>query len=104
MVLHYLASPAEAIHEMARVVRPGGRIVVVDFVQHDHEWMKQELGVLWQGFSLDAVRRWFREAGLEGVQIEIDEQPRHGGVDVPHTFVAAARRPLDTKLMAREDD
>jgi ubiquinone/menaquinone biosynthesis C-methylase UbiE len=104
MVLHYLASPAEAIHEMARVVRPGGRIVVVDFLQHDHKWMKQELGLLWQGFSLDAVHRWFIEAGLEDAQIEVDEQPRSGGVNLPQTFVAAARRPLDTKLIAREDD
>ncbi|MEE2887067.1 MAG: metalloregulator ArsR/SmtB family transcription factor [Planctomycetota bacterium] len=98
MVLHYLASPAEALQEMARIVRPGGRIVVVDFVQHDNEWMKQELGVLWQGFSLDAVLRWLGEAGLRDAQIEVDEQPRRGGVDLPHTFVAVARRPLDTEI------
>ena len=50
MVLHYLPSPAEAIREMARVVKPGGAVVVVDFVAHEHEWMRQELGVAWLGF------------------------------------------------------
>ena len=95
MVLHYVASPAEALHEMARIVRPGGRIVVVDFVQHDHAWMKEQLGVLWQGFALDVVQRWFREAGLEDIQVVVDEQPPRGGADLPHTFVATARRPQD---------
>lgn len=102
MVLHYLASPAEALQEMARIVRPGGQIIVVDFVQHDHEWMKQELGVVWQGFELDAIFRWFSEAGLEDAQIEVDEQPRRSGVELPYTFVAAARRPLDRDLTTRE--
>ena len=45
MVLHYLPSPAEAVREMARVVKPGGHVVVVDFVRHDREWMRDELGV-----------------------------------------------------------
>ena len=53
MVLHSLASPGDAIREMARVVGPGGVVVVVDFVSHDQEWMRQELGALWLGFSLD---------------------------------------------------
>jgi ArsR family transcriptional regulator len=93
MVLHYLASPGEALHEMARIVRPGGRVIVVDFVRHQHEWMRQELGILWQGFALDAVRRWFGDAGLQDIEIEVDEQKSRSGVELPHTFIADARRP-----------
>ncbi len=92
MVLHYLPSPAEAVREMARVVAPGGRIVVVDFVQHDREWMRERLGVLWQGFPLDTVREWFDGADLVDLDIEVDE-PGGKGHDIPATFIAAARKP-----------
>lgn len=93
MVLHYVASPAEAIQEMRRIVRPGGKVVVVDFVQHDNEWVKQELGVLWQGFAPGQVERWFSDAGLEGFAIEVDELNTRSGVELPSTFIAAASRP-----------
>src|SRR5690606_16121576 len=60
MVLHYLPAPADALREMARVVRPGGALVVVDFVQHEAEWMRDELGVQWLGFPPDEVAGWLR--------------------------------------------
>jgi ArsR family transcriptional regulator len=92
MVLHYLPSPAEALREMARVVKPGGIVVAVDFVAHEHEWMRQELGVTWLGFDLGEVGTWFGEAGLGSVRIE-----RHEGLsagrDLPATFIASGRRP-----------
>jgi ArsR family transcriptional regulator len=92
MVIHYLPSPADAIREMARVVKPGGAVVVVDFVAHDHEWMRQELGVTWLGFPPQEVAGWFAEAGLSEFRLE-----RHadlsGGRDLPETFIASARRP-----------
>ena len=56
MVLHYLPSPAEAIREMARVVSDAGVVTIVDFVSHDHEWMREELGVAWLGFEPDEWR------------------------------------------------
>ena len=67
MVLHYLPSPAEASREMARAVAPGGSVVVVDFVAHEHEWMREELGVTWLGFELD-------EAGtVESFSVDVAE-------------------------------
>ncbi len=93
MVLHYVASPGGVVQEMARIVQPGGKVIVVDFVQHEHVWMKQELGVLWQGFAIDAIERWFEEAGLHEFELEIDEQPSKTGVELPKTFIASATRP-----------
>ena len=92
MVLHYVPSPADAIAEMARAVRPGGTVVVVDFLQHDLEWMRQELGVVWMGFAADELQGWLADAGLERTRIEIHDPPSRER-DLPATFIASARRP-----------
>jgi ArsR family transcriptional regulator len=92
MVLHYLPSPGEAIREMTRVVRPGGSVIVVDFVQHQHEWMRQELGVHWLGFREEEVDGWFEAAGLATLRREVHQAPS-AGRDLPATFIASARLP-----------
>jgi ubiquinone/menaquinone biosynthesis C-methylase UbiE len=91
MVLQYLPSPADAIREMARAVAPGGAVVAVDFIRHEYEWMRQELGVTWLGFDLAEVEAWFREAGLEHFQTATYE-PHGRQRDLPATFIASARR------------
>jgi len=92
MVLHYLPSPGEAIREMARVVKAGGSVIVVDFVQHQHEWMRQELGVHWLGFREEEVEGWFEAAGLAALHREVHQVPS-AGRDLPATFIASARTP-----------
>jgi ubiquinone/menaquinone biosynthesis C-methylase UbiE/DNA-binding transcriptional ArsR family regulator len=92
MVLHYLPSPSEAVREMSRVVRPGGSVVVVDFVQHQHEWMREELGVQWLGFRDDEVAEWFEAAGLTEFRREAHQTPS-AGRDLPVAFIASARVP-----------
>ncbi len=92
MVLHYLPGPLEALREMARIVRPGGAIVVVDFVRHEAEWMRDELGVLWLGFPPEEVAGWLREVGLERVRSET-LTARSPARELPATFIASARKP-----------
>ena len=83
---------SEAVGEMARIVRAGGAIVVVDFLRHDQEWMREELGVVSLGFELDEVRGWFEDAGLPSVRFEtFAPVTRHR--DLPATFIASARHP-----------
>ncbi len=94
MVLHYVAAPGQAITEMARVVREGGKVVVVDFVSHDRDWMRQQLGVVWLGFEPDEVRRWLKDAGLTKIRIDVHASV-HAKGDLPATFVASAERPPD---------
>jgi SAM-dependent methyltransferase len=92
MVLQYLASPVEALREMARVVAPGGSVVVIDFVSHDREWMRQELGVLRLGFTAEEIESSFVSVGLPGPRIEV-QAPTSRTADLPETFIASARRP-----------
>ena len=92
MVLQYLASPAEALREMARAVRPGGSVVAVDFEAHEHEWMRQELGVARLGFASDEVEGWFRDAGLARFRIETQPAAAAGRA-LPATFIASGRKP-----------
>ena len=92
MVLQYVASPAETLREMARAVRPGGAVVAVDFLHHEQEWMRQELGVAWLGFTPEEVAAWFDEAGLAGFRIETEPAPA-GARDLPAPFLASGRRP-----------
>jgi ArsR family transcriptional regulator len=92
MVVQYLPSPGEALREMARVVRPGGVVVVVDFVRHDREWMRDELGVQWLGFEEPEVRGWFHEAGLAEFRLDA-VSPLSAARDLPGSFIASGRKP-----------
>ena len=67
MVLHHVADPAAAVCELARIVRPGGRVVVSDLVEHDEDWTREVMADLWLGFSEAHVRRWFAAAALGDV-------------------------------------
>ncbi len=63
-VLHYADHPAAAIAEAARVLRPGGRLAIVDFAPHDLEFLRLEHAHRRLGFSDDEVKGWCRAAGL----------------------------------------
>lgn len=65
MVLHHAPDPAAMIAEMARVVRPGGRIGVTDEMAHDYEWMRTEQADLWLGFTPDQVADHFAQSRLQ---------------------------------------
>ena len=63
-VLHYLADPAAAVAEAARLVMPGGRLLIVDFAPHALEHLREEHQHRRLGFSDEEMRRWLGEAGL----------------------------------------
>ncbi len=64
-VLHYLDDPMRAIREAARLVAPGGRILVVDFAPHRLEFLREAQAHRRLGFAADQVAGWLDEAGLD---------------------------------------
>lgn len=63
-VLHYLSDPKAAVGEAARLVAPGGRLLIVDFAPHDLEFLRAEHRHRRLGFSDEEMDRWLEEAGL----------------------------------------
>jgi ArsR family transcriptional regulator len=64
MVLHHAEDPAAALAEAARVLRPGGRFLLVDLAPHDNAEALRRLAHRWPGFSDDGIRGLLAAAGL----------------------------------------
>ena len=69
-VLHYAHSPASAIAEAARVLAPGGRLLVVDFAAHEREELRERDAHIRLGFEDEVMAAWFASAGLEVDEIQ----------------------------------
>ena len=69
-VLHYAQAPEKAIAETARILRPGGRLLVVDFAPHEHEELRLRDAHARLGFSDRQMESWFAATGLDLVRVE----------------------------------
>ena len=70
MYLHHVETPAAAIREMVRILKPGGKLVVTDLDAHDFTFLKDEHFDRWPGFERPDIHRWLTEAGLKNVSVD----------------------------------
>ncbi len=100
MFLHHVDDPAKAMAEMARVLRPGGRLVVTDLDLHTHRFLLEEHHDRWPGFRRADVSAWLTAAGLERVAVDCcgerccaDSCDGGDRADIS-IFAASGRRPV----------
>ncbi len=95
-VLHYAQSPAAAIVEGARLLRPGGRLLIIDFAPHEREELRDTAQHARLGFADEAVLGWLGAAGLDGKVVRHLE-----GGELTVTLWAGVRPPrLDSERKA----
>lgn len=98
MYLHHVDSPQVAIAEMARVLKPGGKLIITDLDKHNFEFLRKEQHDRWLGFRGEDIKDWFEEAGLSNINVdcvgkdccsESEEGSEKASVRI---FVASGRR------------
>jgi len=95
-VLHYLADPAAAVREAARIVAPGGKLIIVDFAPHNLEYLREQHQHRRLGFSDAEMARWLAENSLVHVDVEALAPARDGGLTVKIWVAERARQPQRT--------
>jgi ArsR family transcriptional regulator len=88
LVLHYSPSPARALAEVGRVVRTGGRVLVVDMLPHDRQEYQQQMGHVWLGFSEKQITRFLSGAGFDEARVRV--LPADPDAKGPALFAAIA--------------
>jgi ubiquinone/menaquinone biosynthesis C-methylase UbiE/DNA-binding MarR family transcriptional regulator len=93
LALTYVPSPAQAVSEMSRILKPGGRGVIVDLLPHDREEFRRHTGQMSLGLEPKAVERMMGDAGFE----RVTTRPLTPEMNVkgPALFLATGSRLID---------
>ena len=90
LVLHHVPEPEKAVAEVARVLKPGGRIIVGDMLPHDRDSYRHQMGHVWLGFSDEHIGRMLADAGFGRIRtVGLPADPHVKG---PGLFVATGEK------------
>ena len=90
LVLHHVPEPSRALAEVHRVLKRGGRILIVDMLPHDRVEYQQQMGHVWLGFSEKTMKKYLEAAGFE--QARTFNLPPDESAKGPALFVTTARK------------
>jgi len=90
LVLHHVAEPLDALKEAARILKPAGRVIVVDMLPHEREHYRVQMGHVWLGFPREHLSRWLAQAGFSKSRVvALAPEARAKG---PALFVATGEK------------
>ena len=93
LVLHHVPEPTRALAEMHRVLKCGGRVLIVDMLPHDRIEYQQQMGHVWLGFSEKTMKKYLDAAGFERIATTV--LPADEDAKGPALFVTTATKTVN---------
>jgi len=92
--LHHALHPQKAVEEARRIVRPGGRIVILDLLKHGFEQARELYADVWLGFSTLEMHNMLRKAHVSSIEVSVV----HGDREDPHfeILMAVGEKPVSS--------
>ncbi|ELC8443786.1 class I SAM-dependent methyltransferase [Clostridium perfringens] len=97
MALHHVENPDKAIKEIYRILKPGGKVIITDVLEHNGQWAREEMFDVWLGFNYDQLINWFEEAYFKNIYVSntglvARGESSLGEVIEPGIFMAIAKK------------
>jgi ubiquinone/menaquinone biosynthesis C-methylase UbiE/DNA-binding transcriptional ArsR family regulator len=99
-ILHFLADPQRAVAEAARILAPGGKLLIVDFAPHNLEFVRDTYAHERLGFADTHIKQWLAECGLRTVTTKHLRPKANDGPDKLTVSLWQTTKVLDTKVIS----